>query len=377
MDEFQYVSYAQEVIFGAGSLNRLSEIATRFGWRRIMLCTSQSLRVNGKVDLLQANLDNRLVAIFDTIQPHVQDWQLAEVQTLAQESDVDALIGMGGGSPIGMAKAVAFTLANQGSGMKAISAIPVIAIPSTYAGSEMTAIYGVTHTQEDPPRKVTVQEPSIAPRLVIYDPQLTLDLSPQMTASSGINALAHCIEALYSITRHPLSTAVALEGIRSIYTTLPRCYANGDDLVLRREMLLGAHLAGLSLAGVKLGLHHGLCHVLGGTANIPHGIANSIILPHAIRFNASVTAQQLLPVAEAMSILVEGQDPIKAVETTAQHLFDTIGLMNLPQQLRDVGVKESDLPQLAHIAYENRTVQNNPRPIENAAQIENVLRAAW
>jgi maleylacetate reductase len=376
MDEFQYVSYAQEIIFGAGSLDQLSDIVTRFGWRRIMLCTSQSLLDNGRVDSLQENLDHRLVATFDTIQPHVQDWQLDEVLALAQENDVDALIGMGGGSPIGMAKAVAFTLANQGSGTKATSAVPVVAIPSTYAGSEMTAIYGVTHTRENPPRKVTVQEPSIAPRLVIYDPNITLDLSPQLTASSGINALAHCIEALYSISRHPLSTAVALNGIHSIYTSLPRCYRDGSDLTARREMLLGAHLAGLSLAGVKLGLHHGLCHVLGGTANIPHGIANSIILPHAIRFNASVTAQQLLPAVEVMGIVVEGQDPVAAVEMAAQRLFDMIGYMNLPQRLRDVGVTESDLPQLAHLAYENRTVQNNPRPIENAAQIESVLRAA-
>jgi maleylacetate reductase len=377
MDEFHYISYAQEIIFGAGSLDRLNEIITRFGWRRLMLCTSQSLRDNGRVDSLQANLDNRLVAIFDTVQPHVQDWQLDEVQALAQKYDIDALIGMGGGSPIGMAKAVAFTLANQGSSTKATPAMPVIAIPSTYAGSEMTAIYGITHTREDPPRKVTIQDPSIAPRLVIYDPELTLDLSPQMTASSGMNALAHCIEALYSISRHPLSTAAALDGLRSIYTALPRCYPNGNDLHARREMLIGAHLAGLSLAGVKLGLHHGLCHVLGGSAGIPHGIANSIILPHAIRFNASVTAARLLPAAQVMGIVVEDQDPVKTVEMAAQRFFDLVGDMNLPQHLRDVGVKERDLPHLAHLAYENRTVQNNPRPIENAGQIESVLRAAW
>jgi maleylacetate reductase len=377
MDEFHYISYAQEIIFGAGSLDRLNEIITRFGWRRLMLCTSQSLRDNGRVDSLQANLDNRLAAIFDTVQPHVQDWQLDEVQALAQKYDIDALIGMGGGSPIGMAKAVAFTLANQGSSTKATPAMPVIAIPSTYAGSEMTAIYGITHTREDPPRKVTIQDPSIAPRLVIYDPELTLDLSPQMTASSGMNALAHCIEALYSISRHPLSTAAALDGLRSIYTALPRCYPNGNDLHARREMLIGAHLAGLSLAGVKLGLHHGLCHVLGGSAGIPHGIANSIILPHAIRFNASVTAARLLPAAQVMGIVVEDQDPVKTVEMAAQRFFDLVGDMNLPQHLRDVGVKERDLPHLAHLAYENRTVQNNPRPIENAGQIESVLRAAW
>jgi alcohol dehydrogenase class IV len=384
--EFRYLSYAQEVIFAPSSVNRLSEAVDRFHWQRLMLCTSHSMRSSGRVTLLEDALGERLVTIYDQVQPHLQDVQVAEALRLADEHHVDALIGMGGGSPIGMAKAVAFAVEEKRSGYPPRAAfpteqplIPVIAIPTTYAGSEMTAVYGITHTQETPPRKITVNDPKIAPKLVVYDPELTLDLPPQLTASTGINALAHCIEALYSITRHPLSTAAAISGVHHIWNALFNCYQDGQNLEARSEMLLGSHLAGLSLASVAMGLHHGLCHVLGGTANIPHGIANSIILPHAIRFNADVTAPQLLPAAEAMGISVNGISPMAAVETMAQKISELIHQMNLPQRLREanVALRESDLPSLAQLAFQNRTVQNNPKPIKDINQIEKLLRDAW
>jgi alcohol dehydrogenase class IV len=381
---YRYVSHAQEVIFGSGSLARLSQAVDGFGWRRLMLCTSRSVRAGGHVASVEAALGDRLVATFDRVQPHVQDVQVAEALALAGQAEVDALIGLGGGSAIGMAKAVASALEEQRTGRPARAAtptdqplVPVVALPTTYAGSEMTPVYGITHTRETPPRKVTVNDPKVAPKLVVYDPKLTLDLPPPMTASTGLNALAHCMEALYSITRHPLSTAAAISGVRYITSALPRCYAHGDDLEARAQMLLGAHLAGLSLASVSMGLHHGLCHVLGGTAGVPHGIANSIILPHAMRFNADATAPQLLPAVEAMDIPLNGVSPAAAVEAAAQRIYELVGQMNLPQRLRDAGVPEADLPRLAQLAFQNRTVQNNPKPITHAAQIEALLREAW
>jgi alcohol dehydrogenase class IV len=383
-NEFRYLSYAQEVIFAPGSVNRLSEAVDRFHWQRLMLCTSHSMRTSGRASLFETILGERLMKIYDHIQPHVQDVQVAEALGLADEHRVDGIIGMGGGSPIGMAKAVAFALEEKRTGHPTRAAfpteqplIPVIAIPTTYAGSEMTAVYGITHTKETPPRKITVNDPKIAPKLVIYDPELTIDLPPELTASTGINALAHCIEALYSITRHPLSTAAALSGVRHIWNALFSCYQDGQDLEARSEMFLGSHLAGLSLASVTMGLHHGLCHVLGGSAGVPHGIANSIILPHAIRFNADVTAPQLLPVAKEMGIQVNGMNPMAAIETMAQKISDLIHQMNLPQRLRETNVKESDLPLLAQLAFQNRTVQNNPKQFTDVSQIEKLLRDAW
>src|SRR5262249_14193370 len=147
----------------------------------------------------------------------------------------------------------------------------------------------------------------------------------QMTASSGINALAHCVEALYSITRNPLATAAAQSGIKHITRALPVCTTNGADLEARSEMLIGAHLAGLALATTTMGLHHGLCHVLGGSANVPHGIANSIILPHAMQFNLDATAPQLALVAHTMGLCSESQDDLAAAQTAVDGVFKFIG----------------------------------------------------
>jgi len=384
MNEFRYTGYAQEIIFGPGSLAQLGDAVERFSWRRLMLCSTGSQRRNGHITAIENVLGDRLVATFESVAPHVPDVQVAEVSSLAYDSKVDALIGLGGGSPIGMAKAVSMAVEEKRSGRSARATFPteqplvsVIAIPTTYAGSEMTPTYGITRHENGSARKITVTDTKVTPKLTIYDPVLTLDLSPELTASTGINALAHCIEALYSITRNPLSTAAAQLAVQAIYSALPRCYESGNDLEARTKMLTGAFLAGTALAHVNMALHHGICHVLGGTAGVPHGVANSIILPHAMRFNLDVAVPELAQVAEAMGIVRAGQSAESAAEEAIQKIYELIGQMNLAQRLRDVGVQETDLPGLARVALQSRAVQSNPRAITDAAQIEEVLRAAW
>lgn len=384
MHEFRYTSYAQEIIFGPGSISRLGEAIEHFSWHRLMLCSTGSLRRDGTIASIEKALGDRLVVTFEYVQPHVPDFQIAETLTRAYDNDIDALIGLGGGSPIGLAKALSLALEEKRTNRPARSTspidqplVPVIAIPTTYAGSEMTPVYGITQHSEGLARKITVTDSKITPKLVIYDPLLTLNLPPTMTASTGINALAHCIEALYSITRNPLSTAAATSGTRYITSALPRCYATADDVEARTEMLIGAYLAGTALASVTMALHHGLCHVLGGTVGVPHGIANSIILPHAMRFNLDATASQLAPAAQAMGISLAGRSAEIAVEEAIQRIYALIAQMNLPQHLREVGVQETDLPHLAQLAFQSRTVQNNPKPITDPAQLEALLRAAW
>ncbi len=366
MNEFRYTNYAQEIIFEAGSLGRLGEIADRHGWQRLMLVSTGSMRRGGHITALQNALGPRLVAIFEHAQPHVPDFQVTEALGLARSSNAGAIIGLGGGSAIGMAKAVSFAFEEERGNTQGQAQTPVIAVPTTYAGSEMTPVYGVTRHDRDPARKVTVSDPRITPRLVIYDPRLTLDLPPVMTASTGINALAHCLEALYSITRNPISTAIAISGIRTITLALPRCYADGTDLEARTEMLSGAMMAGMALAHVAMGLHHGLCHVLGGSAGVPHGIANSIILPHVLRFNLDATAPQLAQAAQAMGISIAEQSPEAAAEKLVESVYSLIKRLDLPQRLRDAGVPEADLPRLAEMALESKAVRDNPKPVTSA-----------
>jgi alcohol dehydrogenase class IV len=385
MNEFHYTGYAQEITFGAGALARLPAQIEQFGWRRLLLCSGRSLRRDGTIDGIASALGDRLVAVYDAVQSHVHESQVAEVIALAEQHEVEAVIGLGGGGALGVAKAVSFALEEQRGGQPARAfppaaqaLVPVIAIPTTYAGSEMTPVYGITRQVEGQARKITVADPRIAPKVVIYDPLLTLHLPPVVTASTGINALAHCIEALYSNTRNPLSTATALSGISIITRALPRCYADGNDQAARVEMLNGAHLAGVALAHVAMALHHGVCHVLGGTAGVPHGIANSIMLPHAMRFNNDAAAAELAQAAGAMGIATQvGWGDREMADAAAQRVADLVRQMHLPQRLRDVGVAETALPELARLAFQGRTVHNNPQPITDAAQLETLLRAAW
>jgi maleylacetate reductase len=384
MDEFRYTGYAQEIIFGPGFISRLGDAVERHAWSRLMLCSTGSLRRDGTIASIEKSLGDRLVTIFENVQPHVPDTQVKEALAMADKQDIDAIIALGGGSPIGLAKALSLALEEKRSGRSTRSTspidqplVPIIAIPTTYAGSEMTPVNGVTHHGDGLSRKITVTDSKSVPKLVIYDPLLTLSLPPTLTASTGINALAHCIEALYSITRNPLSSASAVSATRYIASALPRCYSVPNDLEARTEMLIGAYLAGTALANVSMALHHGICHVLGGTAGVPHGIANSIILPHAMRFNLDATASRLAPVAEAMGISLVDRGPEDAVAEAIQRIDTLIADMHLPQHLRDVGVLEADLPQLAELAFQSRTVQNNPKPITDPAQLETLLRAAW
>jgi len=382
MTEFSYTSAAQQVIFGAGALAQLGGAVDKFGWQRLLLCTLGRFQSSGLVGQVEDILDRRLVAVYARVQPHVPQHQVEAALALAIEQKIDAVIGLGGGSPIGMAKAVSLALEEQRSGQPARARfptdqplVPVIAIPTTYAGSELTPIYGVTQVIDGQTRKVTVTDAKVTPKLTLYDPELTLALPPQMTASSGINALAHCIETVYSITRNPLSTAAALQGTSYITRSLPGAVANGDDIKIRTELLLGAYLAATAISTAKIGLHHGLCHVLGGTVGVPHGIANSIILPHAMRFNADVTAPELAAVARAMGLT--GENEPELAEQAAQTVYELITRIGLPQRLRDAGVAEADLPRLAQLALKSRAVQNNPKSITDAAQAEAVFRAAW
>jgi alcohol dehydrogenase class IV len=327
-----------------------------------------------------------LPVVYDQVEPHVPDYQLDVCVALAEQHGIDAVIGLGGGSPIGMAKAVALEVEAQRTGVsRAVSKhpydqplVPNIAIPTTYAGSEMTPVYGVTRVQDDgSTRKITVRDFKITPKLTLYDPELTLNLPPGLTASTGINALAHCIESVYSATRNPLSTATALLGIRYITGALVQCFNEPENMAARTEMLIGSHMGGTCLSTVLMGVHHGTCHVLGGTAGVPHGIANSIVLPHAIRYNSDQLADLIAMAGEAMGIVRDGRSDYEMAQATADAVYALVSQLNVPQHLKDVGVDEALLPKLAENMLKSSAVQDNPKPVATIEDAMSILRAAW
>jgi alcohol dehydrogenase class IV len=246
----------------------------------------------------------------------------------------------------------------------------LIAIPTTYSGSEMTSVVGITDRTEG--KKRLQKDPAVLPRLVVYDPDVTLDLSAELTAATGMNALAHCVEACYSRDANPEVQRIALDGIRHIVRSLPLCVANGHDIEAREDLLKGAHLAGLSIGNSTMALHHGLCHVLGGRTGVAHGVLNAIVLPHVMRFNAEAVPDAMSAIADAMDAGARTRDVQAAARFTAALLES----LPVPKRLREAGVPTEILDAVAADAATNATVKANPRPVSDREILE-LLRGAW
>jgi maleylacetate reductase len=379
---FRYAGHAQDIVFDVGASNDLEPIVAPYSWSRILFCTSGSHIRNGNAQRVSSALGNRIVATFDSVQPHVQVEQVEEATELAESERVEAVIGLGGGSVIGMAKAISDRLQERRTGELARNAhplqsaeVPTIILPTTYAGSEMTSVYGVTGPVDGVRRKMTVSGRNIVPRVVVYDPDLTVDMPFELTGTSAMNALAHCFEALYSSKRDPLSTAAALRGIRAIGQSLPAACRDGDDIQARSDLLEGAFLAGAALAQVQMAIHHGVCHVLGGTAGIPHGVANTIVLPHALRFNRDAAQNELAEAAIVVDLASRDDNPVDAGDRIIDWVDQMGWDLGLPKRLTDYGVSEEDLPELARIAFDGGPVKANPRPVASPDELVTFLRA--
>jgi maleylacetate reductase len=343
MNPFTYDQLPARIVFGAGRLAEVGAEVERRGGQRVMLISdwataAAALAVTGQ-------LGSRLALPWDEVAQHVPVELAERARTAATNMSIDCVVCIGGGSSTGLAKAIAVS-----------HAVPIIAVPTTYAGSEQTTIYGITGGR----RKETGKNPLALPKTVVYDPELTLGLPPQVTGPSAFNALAHSVEALYAPGNNPITSALALEGVRAIHRSLPTVMSAPGDIDARGTLLYGAYLSGVALGTTSTGLHHKLCHVLGGRFNLVHADAHSVILPHAIAFNAPALPAEMARLAEALG--VPGGDPAAA-------LWDLAVASHVPTRLADLTghdglLKREDLPGAAHAAAEEITV--NPRPVTEA-----------
>src|SRR5438132_4355384 len=349
---------APRVLFGRGAIDRVGAEAEALGERVLFVCTP-SLKASPHAARVRASLGDRLVAEFTEVEPHVPREAVEAARALADEKQVAVVVALGGGSATGVGKGA--VVAEDRS---------LIAIPTTYAGSEMTPVFGSTNRAEG--HKSVRRDPAVLPKLVIYDPQITLDLSAELTASTAINALAHCVEACYAPEVNPLVPPVALEGTRRIARSLPLCITNGRNLDAREDLLTGAYLAGFSIGNATMALHHGLCHVLGGKSGVAHGVLNTIMLPHVMQFNADAVPDAMSAIADDMDAGARTRDFAAAPRGVA-----ALGAtLPVPQRLRDAGVLEAILDEVAAAAAASATVQNNPKPV-SGADVRELLRAAW
>ena len=297
---------------------------------------------------MAAQIGPSVVAVLPVAQMHtpVEVTQHALPHVLAAKAD--ALISFGGGSVTGLGKALALH-----------TRLPHIAVPTTHAGSEVTGILGQTEAG----RKTTVSDPRLQPQVVIYDPRLIASLPAPITVTSALNALAHAVEALYAPDRNPLTSSLALQGAQALITAVPKVLENLHNLQARADCQYGGFLCGLVLGQVGMGLHHKLCHTLGGSFGLPHAQTHAVILPHAVAYNEAAVPDLLAPLAQMLSAATAGQG-----------LYALSASLHAPQSLRDLGLAETDLDRAADLA--TQSPYPNPSPLEKPA-LRALLQAAW
>jgi maleylacetate reductase len=346
MDAFIYQGLPSRVVFGAGSIDHLEREIDLLGAKRAIVLSTPQQRE--QAEALAARLGPRAVGVFAKAVMHVPVETAQEARDYAARLGADCAVAIGGGSTTGLGKAIALT-----------SSLPILAVPTTYAGSEMTPIYGLTEAG----LKKTGRDLRVLPKTVIYDPALTLSLPASLSVTSGINAIAHAAEGLYAQDTNPIIGLMAEEGIRALGQGIGRVVARPNDLDVRGDCLYGAWLCGAVLGSVGMALHHKLCHTLGGTFNLPHAETHTIVLPHALAYNREAAPHAMRRIARALG-----------TTDAAQGVFDLARDNGAPTALKDIGLKESDIDIALDIALKNPYW--NPRPLERAA-LRALLVAAY
>lgn len=334
------------VVFGPGRLAGLPDEARRLHLTRVLV-----LSTPGQAALAQhaSELLGPLSAgVHAKAVMHVPDAVAENAIAAATAAGADGIVAIGGGSTIGLGKAIALQ-----------TGLPQIAVPTTYAGSEMTPIWGITRDG----LKTTGRDTRVLPATVIYDPELSLALPPRISATSGMNAIAHCVEGLYAADADPLTSLMAEEGIRAFAQSLPHLLQHPDDLEARSRALYGTWLAGSVLGLVGMALHHKLCHTLGGSFGLPHAEVHTVVLPQVAAFNAAAAPEALARVAAALG-----------ADSAGAGLYDLAARLGTPLSLRELGMQETDLERAADLA--TRNPYYNPRPLSRAALLP-VLQAAY
>jgi maleylacetate reductase len=343
---FVHRAQAARVRFGVGTLDQLAEEVDAVGLTRVLvICGPTHQELGRRVATL---LGDRVVAVLPEARMHVPVEVAGRAGDVAASVDADGCVAVGGGSAVGLGKALALE-----------RGLPVVAVPTTYAGSEMTPVWGLTEAGV----KRTGREPRVQPVAVVYDPALTLTMPPDLTATSGLNALAHAVEGLYAPDASPITSMMAEEGARAFAAALPALAVDGADLEARADALYGAWLCGNVLGSTTMGLHHKLCHVLGGTLGLPHAATHTVVLPHVLAFNAPAAPEASAALARAL----DTDDPVRA-------LWELTGRLGTPRSLRGLGMAEGDIERVVDLAVASPYA--NPRPVD-AGDVDALVRAAW
>ena len=336
MRPFEYASLPTRVIFGTGTLAMLGELLAGMGVSRAIILSTPGKEA--LADRVSAQIAGRCAGIYAGARMHTPIETTIQALARVAALRADIVISVGGGSTIGLGKAIALR-----------TDLPQIAIPTTYSGSEATSILGETVAQ----KKTTQRSPKVLPEVILYDVELTLALPYALSVASGINAVAHAVEALYAQNRNPIIELLAERGISAFAAALPALHQNLSDSEARSEALFGGWACGVCLGSTDMALHHKLCHILGGAFNLPHAETHTILLPHTLAYNAVAAPEAMARIGRALG----AEDPVAGLS----RLLEGLGA---PRSLRDIGMPVDGIELAVRLAIQNS--YPNPEPLTEA-----------
>lgn len=349
MQQFHYKALPIDVHFGVSKSNEVKDILIQYGYQKVLVITTPGQEETGRQ--LAKELQEICAGVYPHAVMHVPVEVADKAVEFAKDNDIDCCLGLGGGSTIGLAKIIALK-----------THLPIVAIPTTYAGSEMTPIYGFTENN----LKTTGKDNHVLPKVVIYDPNLNLTLPAKISACSGMNAMAHAVEALYAKDKNPIISLMAIESIKALQSSLPVIVEDLTNISARQKASYGAWLAGVCLGSVGMAIHHKICHVLGGTFNLPHAQAHAITLAYSVHYNRHADIEAMDRLAEAF-----GVSSCEEVGLVIYRLNQSLGI---DLALKDIGLPKEGPAEVAKIVCDSPYY--NPREY-NYDELEQLLTKAY
>ena len=373
-----------KIVFGENTALDVAIEVENLKCKKALVVTDRDLAKNTDIpERIKKVLGNLCVGIFSDVEADSGIHIVNQGAKLGKELGADCIVSVGGGSAIDTAKGIAIVLKEGGKlqdyvGFQILTRpqTPHIVIPTTAGtGSEVTYVAVIKDHEEG--RKLLFGDYNILPNVAILDPKMTEGLPPRLTAATGMDAMCHAIEALHSLQREPIADGMALHAIRLIKAFLPKAVENGTDMMARGEMLIAANMAGIAFSNAQLGVVHALAHSVGARFKVHHGLANSILLPACLRYNADACGEVYLDVLSALGVNIEGIQPDKAGEVVADKIIEFTKRLGLPQRLRDVGVPEEGLKECSELALSDGAIVYNPKFISESTEVLKIYQQAW
>lgn len=383
----QYAS--TEMIAGAGSIETLETVASEYGTERAMIvCGPTTGSVDEVIEPVKDSLGERLAHVYDSVESHVPTKNVETAIDAADDADADLLVSVGGGSAHDTAKAISILRAEGGDphsykvtredGELVAPSFdepktPIVTVATTLSAAELNGAAAITDA--DTGEKMIVTDEKAVPKVAIYDPVIGVHTPTSIISATGMNSIDHTVEMLYSRHHSPFTDATAMRGLRLLADWLPETIENPDDVEAREKVMIGSALSGF---GMEKGvcLNHAICHILGGKFGVPHGDANSIIIPHGMRYNLDETASRQRLIAEALGVDVGDLTDREAAEEAIAAIEGIREEIGAPSQLRETAITKDDFDEIAREAVEDLPIANNPKPVTEE-DIRDILEAAW